>query len=517
MPAKWRRSGAVAFAVGAMLAGIAGVGAQPASAQPAFPSWLVGFETEHGLGGPFRACSAIELSKVRELTSPDCFTGRTAGDYSTWYHGGTPDWGADTVRYETHPQYNAATRQTALAVTVASNPPVSYTTGNGRPVLATTADAALYSPGATATFYSWSGPTEEGVQRTAHTEQVAILSTATCTSVLGHTPPAGSLCTLPAKGAPVPDHADQCLGDAGGALMSGGKLIGVSATPSTGCVAASGVRLYVNVTAYHSVIGAWGHDVYADPWDSGSVTAQQPWSGGGFVSFCDIDGGGHLIGCQENGGAADFFDVQYNWLTQAGDLDGDGYGDLLARTPGGALYRYSGPLSGDFDTQRHTWLANGFGGYNAIFASTDFSGDGIPDVLARDAAGDLWLYRGTGKGGLQPRVHIGVGLRGYNLITGRGDLSGDGLADFIARDSAGTLWLFKGNGKGSYAGRVKLATGYAGYNRIVASGDIDHDGHPDLFATTPAGGAAVINVTNGTLSHPKWYASGGYQVFTHIN
>lgn len=516
--AVWRRSGVVAVAVGAMLAaGIAGVGAQPAAAQPAFPSWLVGFETTHSGTGAYRACSAIELSKIREVTSPDCFTGRSPDDWSTWYHGGTPDWGTNTMRYEAHPRYNATTRQAALAVTVASNAPVSYTTGSGRPVLATTADAGLYAPGATATFYSWAGPSEERAQRTAHTEQVAILSTTTCTNLLGRTPPTGSFCTLPAKGAPVPDHADQCLGDAGGALMAAGKLIGISATPSTGCVATSGVRLYTSVTAYRATIEAWRHEVYASSWDTGSVTTQQPLTGGALVSFCSVDDGGNLIGCTKNSGAAEFFDVQYNWITQAGDLDGDGQPDLLARTPGGALYRYSGPWFGDLDTQRHTWLANGFRGYNAIFATTDFSGDGLPDVLARDAAGDLWLYRGTGKGGLQPRVHIGIGLKGYNLITGRGDLSGDGLTDFVARDGAGTLWLFKGNGQGSYAGRVMMGAGYSGYQRIVAAGDIDHDGRQDLLATTPAGGAAVLNATQGTLAGPKWYASTGYQVFSHIN
>jgi hypothetical protein len=516
-----RRSGAVAAATGALLtAGITGgVGAQPAGAavQPAFPSWLVGFQTKNHATGAYRACSAIELSKIREVTGPDCYTGRSANDWPAFYHGGTPDWGTDSLAFEVDPRYNATTRQAALAVTVASNPPVSYTTGNGRPVLATTADAALYKPGATATFYSWAGPDEEGVQRKAHTEQVAILSTATCTTLLGRTPPAGSLCTLPAKNTPTPSHTDQCLGDSGGALMSAGKLIGISATPSNGCVDASGVRLYTNVTAYHATIEAWGHDDYANLWHMGSVTTVQTMTGGGLVSFCDIDPGNHLGGCAKDHGDTSFFHVQYNWITQAGDITGDGQPDVLARTPGGALYRYSGPSFESLDSRPHTWLGNGFAGYNAMFATPDFSGDGLPDVLARDNAGDLWLYRGTGKGGLQPRVHIGVGLKGYNLITGRGDLSGDGLADFVARDSAGTLWLFKGNGKGSYAGRVKMGTGYSGYKGIVASGDMDHDGRQDLFATTPAGGAAILDAVQGTLTKPRWYATTGYQVYAHIN
>ncbi|MCX5400930.1 VCBS repeat-containing protein [Streptomyces sp. NBC_00102] len=500
-----------------MAAGVAGPGVQSASAQPAFPSWLVGFETERWATGTPRACTAIELSKIRELTVPDCFTGRTSEDYTWWYHGGTRDWGSNAPRYETDPRYDATTRRGALAVTPAANAPVSYTTGAGHPVLATTTDAALYAPGAKATFYSWAGG-DDGA-RTAHTEQVAILSTATCTSLLGRTPPSGSLCTLPAKGAPVPDPADQCLGDAGGALMAGGKLIGVSATPAQGCVAASGVRLYTGVAAYRTGIETWRHDAYYRSWDAtGSVAAIQPTTGGGLVSFCETDGDNRLVGCEPEIGVTGFWNVSYNWIVQPGDIDGDGRPDLLARTPGGALYRYSDPdaVGERLDKQPHTWLGNGFAGYNALFVATDFTGDGLPDLLGRDAAGDLWLHAGNGKGGFGPRKHIGVGLKGYNLITGRGDLSGDGLADFVARDSAGTLWLFKGNGKGSYAGRVKLGSGYAGYRRIVAAGDIDGDGRQDLFATTPAGGAAVLNVSKGVPAAAKWYASKGYQVFSHI-
>ncbi|MGW2842563.1 FG-GAP repeat domain-containing protein [Streptomyces sp. NPDC001493] len=509
----------MAVVLGAMMAaGVAGPGVQSAAAQPAFPSWLVGFESENPVTGVHRGCTAVEVTGVREVTAPDCFTGRSGNDWYWWYHGGTPDWGGNAMRYATAAGYDATTRKDALAVAPAGNSPVSYMTGNGHPVLATAADAALYAPGAAATFYSWAGRDSESA-RSAHTEQVAILTTATCASLLGRTPPTGSFCTLPAKGAPAPDPADQCLGDAGGALVAGGKLIGISATPASGCVAADGVRLYTGVAAHRTTVETWRHDVYFEDWETrGSVVATQPSTGGGLVSFCGVNGQDRLVNCEHETGATGFWHVSYDWIVQPGDITGDGNADLLARTPGGGLYRYSGPgpVWDSLDTRPHTWLGNGFAGYNALFAANDFSGDGLPDLLGRDAAGDLWLHTGNGKGGFGPRKHIGVGLKGYNLVTGRGDLSGDGLADFVARDSAGTLWLFKGNGRGSYAGRVKLGTGYAGYRRIVADGDIDGDGRQDLFATTPAGGAAVLNVSKGVLAPAKWYASKGYQYFSHI-
>jgi hypothetical protein len=47
--------------------------------------------------------------------------------------------------------------------------------------------------------------------------------------------PEGTICTGPAPGTVPPNAQEQCLGDSGGALVAGGKLIAVSATGSTAC------------------------------------------------------------------------------------------------------------------------------------------------------------------------------------------------------------------------------------------------------------------------------------------
>ncbi|MFE3944915.1 FG-GAP repeat domain-containing protein [Streptomyces sp. NPDC059118] len=39
-------------------------------------------------------------------------------------------------------------------------------------------------------------------------------------------------------------------------------------------------------------------------------------------------------------------------------------------------------------------------------ATRDLGGDGLPDILVRDAAGMIWLYRGNGKGGFAPCTKI---------------------------------------------------------------------------------------------------------------
>jgi hypothetical protein len=48
----------------------------------------------------------------------------------------------------------------------------------------------------------------------------------------------------------------------------------------------------------------------------------------------------------------------------------------------------------------------------AVVSPGDFNGDRNPDLLARDAAGVLWLYPGLGTGQFASRVRISAGWNG---------------------------------------------------------------------------------------------------------
>ncbi|MFD3659948.1 FG-GAP repeat domain-containing protein [Streptomyces sp. NPDC058659] len=68
-------------------------------------------------------------------------------------------------------------------------------------------------------------------------------------------------------------------------------------------------------------------------------------------------------------------------------------------------------------------------------------------------------------------------------------LSGDGRADITARDKAGVLWLYKGTGdyKAPFAGRTKIGGGWNVYDRLLSLGDSDADGKVDLLARKTTG------------------------------
>lgn len=93
----------------------------------------------------------------------------------------------------------------------------------------------------------------------------------------------------------------------------------------------------------------------------------------------------------------------------------------------------------------------------------DLNGDGNGDLLGRDKAGVLYRWFGNGKGGFGGRTKIASGFNAYNSMVGIGDLTQDGRNDLITRDTKGNLYRWAGNGKGAFGSRVKIGTGWSGY------------------------------------------------------
>lgn len=180
------------------------------------------------------------------------------------------------------------------------------------------------------------------------------------------------------------------------------------------------------------------------------------------------------------------------------DFDGDWNNDILARVAAtGDLLLYRGRGNGT------VWggvrIGVGWAPMGALETPGDFNGDGKADVLAREAAtGSLWLYRGNGVGGWQPRIRVGQGWNVFDSILAPGDLNGDQLVDVLARERAtGYLWLYRGNGVGGWLPRVRVGSGWNGFNAIVGPGDFTGDGHADLLAREAATGYLWLYPGNG--------------------
>ncbi|MFJ3103143.1 FG-GAP repeat domain-containing protein [Streptomyces sp. NPDC086835] len=208
-------------------------------------------------------------------------------------------------------------------------------------------------------------------------------------------------------------------------------------------------------------------------------------------------GKGELIGVDKSGVLYDYVvendgtfspraRISEGWggsrLALTSSFDDDGFADLL-EVYEGTLYNYN-DMAGD------GIIGGGWGIYNSLVGPGDLSGDGKGDLIARDSAGVLWLYRGNGTGsGFASRTKIGSGWGQFSVLTGSGDVDGDGRADLIARATDGRLYLYSGTGVASAPFKAKklIGSGWNTYNKLVAPGDMNGDGRGDLVARNSDG------------------------------
>jgi hypothetical protein len=241
----------------------------------------------------------------------------------------------------------------------------------------------------------------------------------------------------------------------------------------------------------------------------------------------------------------------FGWsVAGAGDVNGDGYADVVvgayqadpgSRSNAGAAYVYYGSAAGLSSMPQRTLEGATASDYfgRSVAGAGDVNGDGYADVLVgadgadpsgRSDAGVAYVYLG-GAAGLSATTHRafeGAAMDdnfGYS-VAGAGDINGDGYADVLvgaytadpnSRTDAGAVYVALGSSTGLATTPQRTLTGFAGGDylghSVAGAGDVNGDGYADVVVgahdTAPSGrtsaGAAYVHLggPSGLSSTPQ--------------
>ncbi len=191
----------------------------------------------------------------------------------------------------------------------------------------------------------------------------------------------------------------------------------------------------------------------------------------------------------------------------AGDVNGDGYSDVVVGASGGAkAYGYYGSSTGPATTA--SWTVSGVGGFGLSVASAgDVNGDGYSDVIVgAGASNKAYVYFGGSTGLVtSPSWSSPTGAGNFGgSVASAGDVNGDGYSDVvIGSSSANRAYVYYGSSGGTVTAGATTLTGAGGaYGYSVAcAGDVNADGYSDVIVGSNGGNNAFVYFGgSGTIS-----------------
>jgi len=202
----------------------------------------------------------------------------------------------------------------------------------------------------------------------------------------------------------------------------------------------------------------------------------------------------------------------------AGDVNADGYDDLIAGAPlynnkGGTCSGRAKVYSGKDGSTLHTFTGNNGDWFGwSVSGAGDVNNDGYADVVvgghsAANGAGCVRVF--SGKNGSKLLDYGGSTGAGHGFtVSGAGDVNLDGYDDVIAGTQfTGTAYVYSGKD-----GKTLYTFSGSGSYSVSGAGDVNNDGYPDLIVGNRGSGqATVFSGKDGSKLHTfSGMSSGGY-------
>ena len=204
-------------------------------------------------------------------------------------------------------------------------------------------------------------------------------------------------------------------------------------------------------------------------------------------------------------------------VASAGDVNGDGFGDLIVAGPGaggntGQFWIYFGNAAGSMMSAAILKAPNGTYEYgNEPASAGDVNGDGYGDVMVSAVSDEdnasLYIYFGSPDGPLGSPMVLPAGVGDVSSMAS--DINGDGFSDVVLAvnggyfsGNSGAVDVYYGTATGLSATPVVLnytgttSTGF--YLGVEAAGDVNGDGYGDIFVSLPVVGNGTVDVYLGS-------------------
>ncbi|WP_295626754.1 integrin alpha, partial [uncultured Nitrosomonas sp.] len=199
-------------------------------------------------------------------------------------------------------------------------------------------------------------------------------------------------------------------------------------------------------------------------------------------------------------------------VSAAGDVNGDGFDDVIISAPGANQYGSSYVLFGKaagFDAVMNLSAVNGSNGFrldmdehdgSSVSNAGDVNGDGFDDVIV----GFRVVFGKASGFGNRMNLSDLDGSNGFSLDEGSklspaGDVNGDGFDDLMVEDQYGSSYVAFGKASG-FDVTVSLIPLNGSVSFVSGAGDVNGDGLDDLMAGTSKFGYVVFSSSDFTGS-----------------